>query len=179
VPGPRSARGRHLPAVAASPADGRTCGAQDTDGDGKFSKDEFRDMCWDLGHFFDGKELDVAFNLVDADGSGFAERAEMLNFWRTEDRFDHLKLGEAQMAKLQELSGYFKFFDKDKNGRLDREEMGKMMQHMEKSGYLLKQMNFSIEGLDKNHDGMVHFNEFVAYMIDLGALDGETRPAHG
>ena len=48
---------------------------------------EVRFMCYDLGHYFTDDEFDVAWTLLDADGSGFVEKQEFLNFWRNDDRY--------------------------------------------------------------------------------------------
>ena len=75
----------------------------DSDGNGKFDKTEFGHICYSLGcvpprytataasrshrQFFTPAELDAAFTLIDADGSGFIERDEFMHFWRTDNRF--------------------------------------------------------------------------------------------
>ena len=48
-----------------------------------------------------------------------------------------------------ELGDYFRYYDSDKNGNLDKAEFAKMCAHLTKNGYNLKLMNFSFEALDK------------------------------
>ena len=38
-----------------------------------------------------------------------------------------------------------------------------------------------MDQLDKDHSGTIEFQEYVAYMIDLGVLDSASgvRPVHG
>ena len=153
----------------------------DANGDGKFDKEEVRFMCYDLGHFFTDAEFEAAWTLLDADGSGFIEKDEFLNFWRNEDRFTKLRMDDDQLSLLTEMSRYFQTFDKDKNGSLDRAEMKAMCDDMQRNGFKLKEMNFSVEGLDRNGDGNITFNEYIAYMVDAGALDpaNGVRPVHG
>lgn len=82
---------------------------------------------------------------------------------------------------IHTVSEEFRSFDSDKSGQLDNGEFKKMCDSMEAKGWNLKAINFSLEALDLNRDGLVSFNEYVAKMIDLGALDkvDGTRPIHG
>jgi hypothetical protein len=72
----------------------------DVDGDGKINKMEFGKICYELGHYFSPDELEIAFGLVDSDGSGVIEKEEFLNFWRSDDRFDRLRLDEKQAGQM-------------------------------------------------------------------------------
>lgn len=145
------------------------------------TKKKFQDIAYDLGHYLDDAEVDQAFFLLDASGDGLIDASEFRNFWRNDDRFDKLRLDDAQLSKLQQMGDYFRFFDSEGTGDLNEEEFRNMTAHMEKGGYDLKKINFSYEALDANGDGKVSFNEYVNKMIDLGALDAfdGTRPVHG
>jgi Ca2+-binding EF-hand superfamily protein len=68
--------------------------------DGQIDKQEFQKICYELGHYLSDDELDLAFTLLDSDGSGKIDRAELLNFWRSDDRFDRLQLSETQHTRL-------------------------------------------------------------------------------
>jgi hypothetical protein len=74
----------------------------DVNKDNKISREEFRRICYELGHYLDDKELTVAFTLIDGDGSGEIDRDEFLTFWRNDDRFEKLRLTDEQTAKLEQ-----------------------------------------------------------------------------
>jgi len=73
----------------------------DTNGDGKLSKDEFGQLVYDLGYHFKPEELKIAFDLLDANGSGSIDLPEFLNFWKEDNRFERLRLDDQQLQKLQ------------------------------------------------------------------------------
>ena len=80
------------------------------------------------------------------------------------------------------MGDYFRYFDSDGNGELNEDEFNMLCLHMvEVGGYDLNRLNFKIEVLDKDGDGVVTFNEYIVHMIGLGALDGKdgSRPVHG
>ena len=74
----------------------------DVNHDGKINKAEFRNICYDLGHYFSDDELEIAFALLDSDGSGELEKEEFLTFWRSDDRFERLRLTDAQHTTLSQ-----------------------------------------------------------------------------
>lgn len=102
-------------------------------------------------------------------------------YTQNDDRFERLRLDDSQQRRLVDLSGYFRSFDKDNSGVLDRKEFEQLCKSMEAGGYNLKRLNFRMDALDKNGDGQINFNEFINYFIGLGALDtvDGTRPTHG
>lgn len=153
----------------------------DKDGSNSIDMEEFRNMCADLGHYMNDAQLKAAFQLLDRDGDKSVSREEFLAFWREDDRFARLQLDDAQLAKMVQLGDYFRHFDRDRNGTLDKKEFAAMGEHMAKNGYNLKMMNFNFDAIDKDGSGAVTFNEYIAYMVDMGALDkvDGTRPVHG
>lgn len=72
----------------------------DSNGDGKINKTEFGKICYELGHYFSDDELEIAFGLVDSDGSGVIDKSEFLNFWRSDKRFDGLRLDDKQTLQM-------------------------------------------------------------------------------
>ena len=139
----------------------------DENKDGKFSKDEFGKICYALGHFLSPAELDAAFLLIDADGSGFIEKDEFIRFWRSDDRFKRLRLNPDQMAKLQNLVEFFQYFDDDGNGSLSHDEFEAMVAHMVSTGIDLKKFNFTVQSIDKNNDGQIKGTPFFSLVYKL------------
>jgi Ca2+-binding EF-hand superfamily protein len=51
----------------------------DSDGDGNITKEQFRSLCYSLGHCFEvGGELDAAWTVLDNNGNGFVSYDEFL-----------------------------------------------------------------------------------------------------
>jgi len=140
-----------------------------------------------------------------------------------------VRLNDEQMRKLQNLAEFFQCkwfshasffflfskcdltqplrlfciadFDDDGNGTLSHDEFEAMVEHMKSTGLDMSKHNFTVESVDKNNDGAIKFNEFLAMMsalswplphsrararaarcaVDIGALDsvGSLRPVHG
>lgn len=152
----------------------------DRSGQGKLDKQAFADMTHELGYYFSPEQLEVAWALLDSDHSGSIEFPEWQRFWREDERFARLQLDDAQLAKVRQISEFFRYYDVDRDGSLSRAEFAKLAAQMESTGYNLKLMGFSFDLLDKDGDGAIEFNEFVDYLIDTGALDRAdgTRPVH-
>lgn len=74
----------------------------DSNRDGRFGKGEFAKMSYSMGHYLSDYELEVAFALIDSNGSGYIERNEFERFWRTDARFDKVRLDDAQLVKMQQ-----------------------------------------------------------------------------
>lgn len=68
----------------------------------------------------------------------------------------------------------------DNTGTLNLAEFAKLCEHMKQGGYDLDKIHFNVDNLDRDGNGNITFNEYMSYMIGLGALDGEdgTRPLH-
>lgn len=73
------------------------------------------------------------------------------------------------------MGDYFRYFDHDGSGALDRREFANLCQHMEQGGYDLQQIRFDPEHVDRDQSGTVTFNEYLAHMISLGVLDSATN----
>ena len=51
----------------------------DTDKDGNITKEQFRSLCYSLGHCFDqSEELDTAWTILDSNGNGVVSYNEFL-----------------------------------------------------------------------------------------------------
>ena len=96
-------------------------------------------MIYDQGYFLSEEEVKAAIVLLDKNGSGKVEYAEFKAWWAKEDRFQFLQLGEEKLKVIQQLTEYFKYFDKDHTGTLDQAEFKEMYAHCITQGYALKE----------------------------------------
>eukprot|EP01094_Clydonella_sp_ATCC50884_P005680 TRINITY_DN1461_c0_g1_i2.p2 TRINITY_DN1461_c0_g1~~TRINITY_DN1461_c0_g1_i2.p2 ORF type:complete len:167 (-),score=53.54 TRINITY_DN1461_c0_g1_i2:320-820(-) len=94
----------------------------DVDGDSSIGPKEFKDLCYDLGHYLSEQELEFGLQSLDKDGSGAIEYNEFLEWWRNNDRFEMLKLDDAALAKRVDASATFRQFDDDNSGTIDANE---------------------------------------------------------
>ena len=114
-------------------------GKWDTDGSGFIDAEELTEMVYDQGYFLTKEEVEAAVVLLDKNGSGKIEYAEFKEWWAKEDRFQFLQIGEEKLKVIQQLTEYFKYFDKDKTGSLDEKEFQEMYAHCITQGYALKE----------------------------------------
>ena len=104
----------------------RTCTIKDKDGSGTIDAEELTEMVYDQGYFLSDEEVAAAVVLLDKDGSGKIEYPEFKLWWAKDKRFEFLQLGEDKLKVIQQLTEYFKYFDKNSNGKLSREEFKEM-----------------------------------------------------
>ena len=63
----------------------------------------------------------------------------------------------------------FAFFDGDKNAKLDREEIKKLLKKAEISGFIRGIVASKlIEGYDKDGDGLINWEEFQTAIAEIG-----------
>ena len=94
-------------------------------------------------------------NEVDADGNGSLEFDEFCNLMHARNKDSNQE---------DELRARFTLFDKDGNGLITRDELRDVMTQL---GEKMSEDDIDemIEDADKNGDGMINYEEFVAYMM--------------
>ena len=115
-------------------------------------------------------------NVLDKNGDNKIIYNEFLEWYKSEqaeDRLSHLHLDDAAVEAAQRCAEYFQFFDQDKTGTLNNEEFTTMYGYMVHGGYVLKEFASALSDLDANKDGVVSFNEFMRWMVSMGALKVE------
>jgi len=81
---------------------------------------------------------------------------------------------DSKRSLIKELRKIFKDFDQDKNNRIDRDELGKMLRHLGKRP-LVKKVDALFNTLDADGDGSIDFDEFCQYFTnEYYADDDET-----
>ena len=142
----------------------------DFDKSGELCKKEFREVCYDLGHFYDDLELDLAFAKIDGNGSGHICLKEFASFWKSADRFEALHLSDEEKETLARASHQFKTHDADLSGTLDRAEALVLYAELSALGLVGgKSSDSFLADLDPNGDGKVGFNEYVEWLVRNGA----------
>jgi len=123
-----------------------------------------------MGYLLSDQELKIALVRLDANGDGHISYEEFLNWWTGEDRFSKFKMDAQQQDKLQKSTAYFRFFDKDGSGILDRKEFSGLHADLVKNKLITKSLDETIKELDSNNDGNISFNEYIDWLIRCGAL---------
>jgi len=80
---------------------------------------------------------------------------------------------DSKRSLIKELRKIFKDFDQDKNNRIDRDELGKMLRHLGKRP-LTKKVDALFATLDADGDGSIDFDEFCQYFTNEYYADDET-----
>ncbi|KAL6042446.1 Calmodulin [Balamuthia mandrillaris] len=152
------------------PVSKRVFDKHDKDHSGSIDEKEFRSMCYDLGYHLSDLELKMAVKRLDMNGDGGISYEEFVHWWRTDDRFKILQLSEEEQESLASCAKYFRFFDKDDNGQLSREEFRAVHKNLVENNYTRKSFEELLADLDTDNDGHVSFNEYVQWLVRIGSL---------
>lgn len=132
----------------------------DKNGDNRLDVKEldmvFHALCWDLTN----QELEDVMKDADTNDNGFLEFDEYMRLLNT-----YRKDPSKERAELIQAFGYF---DKDKNGWLDRNELTRLLLSFGEC-YTKgdrKLLDCTISKMDKNGDGKIDIEEFVEAMLD-------------
>lgn len=127
----------------------------DADGSGFIDRNEFKAMCYDLGHYLTDAETDIAFRTIDLDGKGTISYDEFYKFWRTDKRFEKLHLPEAELKRLEAAVAYFQYFDKDKSGQLDKGEFAQLHADLVKNKMTTHSLDECFQELDTDNSAVI------------------------
>ncbi|PKA58613.1 putative calcium-binding protein CML10 [Apostasia shenzhenica] len=126
----------------------------DSNGDGKISSSELGAIFESLGHPATEEELARMMSEADSDGDGFISLEE----------FVELNVSEVDpRAALEDLRHAFSVFDLDRNGSISAEELARVMRGLGE-GVSVSQCRKMIDGVDRDGDGLVSFEEFQIMM---------------
>jgi len=132
--------------------------------------DEFKEMVYDMGHCLSETELHVAVTALDTDGSGKITFDEFTKWWANSNRFEKLKLSDAEQEQLSRAVQYFRYFDKDGSGVLDRTEFASLHADLVKNKFTTKTLDDCLKDLDSNRDNKISFNEYVDWLVRIGSI---------
>lgn len=123
----------------------------DANGDGKISPLELSEVLLSLGHekSMATKEAEGMVREMDCDGDGFIDLDEFMNVMETDNKV---------------LMDAFCIFDTDNNGFISAEELHRVLSSLGCDNCSLSECRRMINGVDKNGDGFVDFEEFKSMM---------------
>eukprot|EP00792_Barthelona_sp_PAP020_P004965 TRINITY_DN2433_c0_g1_i1.p1 TRINITY_DN2433_c0_g1~~TRINITY_DN2433_c0_g1_i1.p1 ORF type:complete len:149 (-),score=29.94 TRINITY_DN2433_c0_g1_i1:32-478(-) len=127
----------------------------DRDMDGKINLTELAIIMRSLGYNPSERELVEIMNTVDTDASGTVEFSEFLAMMAK-------KVREADSA--EDLKKAFRFFDKDKTGKISAYELKNILTTMGEP-LSIEDADKLIEVADRNKDGEIDYEEFVNFMM--------------
>ncbi|XP_022772901.1 probable calcium-binding protein CML25 [Durio zibethinus] len=130
----------------------------DTNGDGKISSLELREVLLSLGQKRSAakKEADGMVRELDRNGDGYIDFEEFM---------DALGVNTVQFRDNEdELMDAFAIFDSDKNGFISAKELQKILAGLGHEKCSLNECFLMIKGVDKDGDGLINFEEFKFMM---------------
>ncbi|XP_010908206.1 probable calcium-binding protein CML15 [Elaeis guineensis] len=128
----------------------------DTNGDGKISSSELAAIFQSLGHPVTDEELERMMGEADTDGDGFISFDEFVDLnVRTVD----------DSAALEDLRQAFSVFDLDRNGSISADELARVLRSIGE-GASVAQCKRMIDGVDRDGDGLISFEEFRLMMAN-------------
>eukprot|EP00252_Welwitschia_mirabilis_P013341 TRINITY_DN29397_c0_g1_i1.p2 TRINITY_DN29397_c0_g1~~TRINITY_DN29397_c0_g1_i1.p2 ORF type:complete len:196 (-),score=17.60 TRINITY_DN29397_c0_g1_i1:265-852(-) len=130
----------------------------DANGDGKISASELKEIMHAMGCSVSEAEVEVMMKEADSDGDGFIDLNEfvVLN-----------TKGMDRAGCMQDLKNAFKVFDLDRNGSISVEELYQVLRSLGDRTTREECKNM-INGVDRNGDGQVNFEEFRSMMTSKG-----------
>ncbi|KAM0898981.1 hypothetical protein ACQ4PT_021586 [Festuca glaucescens] len=131
----------------------------DANGDGRISRPELAALFESLGHAATDDELSRMMAEADADGDGFISLAEFAALNATVHGDD--------AAVEEDLRLAFKVFDADGSGAISAAELARVLHGLGEKA-TVSQCRRMIEGVDKNGDGLISFEEFKVMMAGGG-----------
>jgi len=105
------------------------------------------------------EEVEVMFNAVDTDRSGFIDYSE----------FVVAAMNERQLTTNDKLQAAFKMFDKDGSGIISADEIKEVLQFGNTNSLSTAAVDAIIKQVDENGDGEISFEEFTTMMKNLAA----------
>merc|ERR1712072_317471 len=135
----------------------------DKDENGFIDKSEFNFMCMDLGHQLSEEEERLAILKIDCSGTGKISYDDFLEWWKTDEKREGLRLDEDELLELSMLLTEFQAFDHNDDGVVDADEFKEMYESLQAGG-VEKDLETVLTELDTNKDGKVVFNEYVEWL---------------
>ncbi|KAE8811790.1 polcalcin Jun o 2 [Hordeum vulgare] len=126
----------------------------DANGDGRISRAELAALFESVGHAVTDDEVARMMEEADADGDGYISLAEFAAINAAPDA-----------AVEEDLRHAFRVFDADGNGVISPAELARVLRGLGEAA-TVAQCRRMIEGVDRNGDGLVSFDEFKLMMAN-------------
>ncbi|KAL9184707.1 LOW QUALITY PROTEIN: hypothetical protein ACHAXT_012677 [Thalassiosira profunda] len=137
----------------------------DRDGSGFLDEQEVKEMTIRLGQPLSDERVKSIFNSMDTNKDGKVEAKEFLEWFTKEETKEGIK-SYFHNKTLQ----IFKEIDTKKKGYLDEEELGDIAVRLGQS-YTRRQIKDIFDEMDKDKNGRVEIDEFIAWMDKKNAKD--------
>uniref|UniRef100_A0ACD5WMN1 Uncharacterized protein n=1 Tax=Avena sativa TaxID=4498 RepID=A0ACD5WMN1_AVESA len=131
----------------------------DANGDGQISRPELATLFQSVGHAATDDELSRMMAEADADGDGFISLDEFAAL--------NASVSGDAAAVEEDLRHAFKVFDADGSGAISATELARVLRGLGEKD-TVRQCCRMIEGVDKNGDGLINFEEFRGMMAGGG-----------
>merc|ERR1711933_370356 len=142
----------------------------DSSGDGELSPDELREMVYKRGHYLSDDDLQQVMEDLDTNGDGSISFTEFWKFVDTsgDDAFSKFKKFQ-QCEWTTWVADWFMEFDKDRQGKVEREHFQKVYCALAECNDWLQDTTFEevLEEVDADSDGFVSINEFIDWYYEL------------
>ncbi|ETO23432.1 calcium-dependent protein kinase [Reticulomyxa filosa] len=136
--------------------------AADTDANGLISREELHKALQKVDPHISDSDVDSIFRSMDANNDGFVDYDEMLTS----------RVNRKLQSKEERLRKVFQAIDLDDNGKISQEELKATLEsataNVNISDTRIKEL---IEEADKNHDGEIDFEEFLALFRENAISD--------
>lgn len=130
----------------------------DANGDGRISRDELAALFHSVGHAATDDEVSRMMQEADADGDGYISLAEFAAINAAPDA-----------AVEEDLRHAFRVFDADADGTISPAELARVLRGLGEAA-TVAQCRRMIQGVDRNGDGLVSFDEFKLMMANGGGF---------
>lgn len=131
----------------------------DTKRDGKLDEREMKFFLEEIMGM-DLHQSEIYFFLLDKDGDLEVSYGEFKDWLRSGERFQRLD-NHPKFERVSRAFQYFKSFDTDDSGTLDREQFEAMMKYL---GYHNQDMDKAFAKMDIHHNGKISFWEFMIWL---------------
>ncbi|CAM9174501.1 unnamed protein product [Choristocarpus tenellus] len=137
----------------------------DKNGDGTIDQNELRVVLRSLGYSPTSRQLEEMISKVDENKDGVLTFDEFVNM---------MLAGDVETDREMEIKEAFNFFDKNGDGEITPEELAQTMRGL---GDTLsdEEIALLVKEADKNHDGVVSTEEFIAFMYSEGVDSKEGK----
>lgn len=132
----------------------------DNDKNGKLNKDELYALLEnDLG--MTEEQAQIYLHLLDKDGDGCISYKEFETWFRSGEHLQSIT-NLTRFYYLKKAVEFFKKYDLDDNGAIDRKEFGKLFEDFAKNGE--QTMDAFMDALDLDKNGLISFEELARWL---------------